>query len=39
MSEKVALAVLSSDALSSVAYGPQAMLAVLVSPASPPRAA
>jgi amino acid transporter len=30
MSKKVALAVLSSDALSSVAYGPQAMLAVLV---------
>jgi amino acid transporter len=30
MSKKVALAVLSSDALSSVAYGPQAMLVVLV---------
>jgi amino acid transporter len=30
MSKKVALPVLSSDALSSVAYGPQAMLAVLV---------
>jgi amino acid transporter len=29
MSKKVALAVLSSDALSSVAYGPQAMLVVL----------
>jgi amino acid transporter len=30
MSKKVALPVLSSDALSSVAYGPQAMLVVLV---------
>jgi amino acid transporter len=30
MSKKVALAVLSSDALSSVAYGPQAMIVVLV---------
>jgi hypothetical protein len=30
MSKRVALPVLSADALSSVAYGPQALLAVLV---------